>query len=319
LILFLLFGAVMFGAALIPFHMAPSVYHQTASQRAEILDTKIISFSEIDGEAFFGISALAYDKDSKRLYMLSDRGRLFAFSLAVANDKIISLKPLWAKRLRDRNGHKLFRKKSDSEGMALLRQKGKTKLLVSFEHHPRIRLYDPDAEILQADSGDLTRLPSVLRKGLNYRSRNKMLESVAYSRMYGTVTAPEKPLKHEKLTENALYNANGKICTFHEAPDYALTELAALTDQKMVALMRKVTLTPALEIGVKLCMIDLSQRTRGRCRTQTLFTAESRDGWKLDNFEGLTHIYDDLWLMVSDDNGNFFQKTLLVLLRIPLK
>lgn len=315
ILLFLLVVATL-GAALIPYKIQPPGYLEESTGRLQILDTKIVRFDAIEGEAFFGISALAYDDKTKRLYMLSDRGRLFAFTLAVTDDKIVLLKPLWAKRLRDHNGHKFFIKKSDSEGMALIRQNGRPKLLVSFEHFPRIRVYDPDAEVLSAGSGDLTRLPSELRKRFNYRSRNKMLESVAYSRKFGTLTAPEKPLKTEKRTENALYNAQGKICTFHEAPDYALTELAALTNDKVLALMRKVTLTPTLEIGVKLCMIDLEKRKQGRCRTETLFSAESRDGWKLDNFEGLTHLHNDLWLMISDDNGNFFQKTLLVLFRL---
>ena len=35
-------------------------------------------------------------------------------------------------------------------------------------------------------------------------------------------------------------------------------------------------------------------------------------GWMIDNFEGLTRVAPHRYLMVSDDNDNFFQKTLLI-------
>jgi hypothetical protein len=43
------------------------------------------------------------------------------------------------------------------------------------------------------------------------------------------------------------------------------------------------------------------------------------DGWNLDNFEGLTHYKDNIYLMISDDNGFFLQSTILTMFEIDMK
>ena len=48
----------------------------------------------------------------------------------------------------------------------------------------------------------------------------------------------------------------------------------------------------------------------------TLLKMDSQKGWKIDNFEGLTKVGENLYLMVSDDNESMFQKTLFVLFEI---
>jgi len=52
------------------------------------------------------------------------------------------------------------------------------------------------------------------------------------------------------------------------------------------------------------------------CKSETLAKLDSADGWRLDNSEGLTRVDKNRYLMVSDDNENIFQKTLLVLFEI---
>ena len=54
----------------------------------------------------------------------------------------------------------------------------------------------------------------------------------------------------------------------------------------------------------------------GSCSSKNLAALKRRDGWKLDNFEGLTRIKDELYLMISDDNGSFFQECIDVLFEI---
>ena len=76
ILLLLLFASLLF-ARLTPLDMVPADYNATRYPKVKILDSKIVSFSRIDGEKFFGISALAYDKETGILYMLSDRSRLF--------------------------------------------------------------------------------------------------------------------------------------------------------------------------------------------------------------------------------------------------
>ena len=42
----------------------------------------------------------------------------------------------------------------------------------------------------------------------------------------------------------------------------------------------------------------------------------STDGWKIDNFESVTHHRNDRYFVISDDNESVFQKTLLVYLQV---
>ncbi len=287
---------------------------QNSSQRftqVQVSDAKVVSFDRIDGEKFFGISALAYDHETKILYMLSDRSRLFAFHLTIQNNKIKTLQPIFGRRLRDPAGHKYFLKESDSEGMTLVHENGKKRLWISFEQIPRIGVFDLKGRALRYLS-----LPKVLQKRRNYRKDNAMLEALTYVKKFGFVTAPELPLRSERGVFESLYSSKGKLCRVPKDRGYALTELETTPDGNLLALYRSVHLKPSLVIGMKLRKIFLDDTQNGRCRIQELMKVTSDDGWVLDNFEGITHIKDDLYLIVSDDNGNFFQKTLLWLVRI---
>ena len=55
---------------------------------------------------------------------------------------------------------------------------------------------------------------------------------------------------------------------------------------------------------------------QGECEVQDLAVLSSL--FLVDNFEGLTHFRDDLYLMVSDDGHSQFQRTLLTLFRLEL-
>ena len=312
-------------AEIIPFDMAPSGYQAAKFPKVKILDSVILSFDRIDGQKFFGISALSYNQESHLLYMLSDRSRLFAFQLKIERGKITKLDPVFGRRLRDKYGHKYFVKKSDSEGMTLLHKKGIKSLLISFEHIPRVTEFDLQGRAKKIKTKNLndirrdlrlTHLPKILQNPRHYRKKNNMLESVTVTKTYGMVTTPEFPLKKAKAGLHGIYNQKGKICDIHENKSYAITELETLSDGNLLALHRGFQLKPSLQIDVKLSKIYLDKIENGICRNEILFEGSTAEGWALDNFEGVAHIEKNLYLLVSDDNGNFFQKTLLVLISL---
>jgi hypothetical protein len=312
---------------MIPLQMAPADRNLSRLGKIAICDTQILSLDTIDGEKFFGISALAYDRDTHTLYMLSDRSRLFAFDLRIDADKIVKLKPLWGRRLRDRNGHKYFLKESDSEGMTLISRGGKKYLLISFEQKPRVLLFNLEGREVgmpvQKSLSDLKEhlslrgLAPILRKPFSYRKNNQMLESVAFTKAYATVVTPEFPLRKTKGDLQGLYNHNGRICYFkRHGLSLGVTELESLPDGSLLALQRGVHLGRHIKIETQLLKIDLKGIRGGICPSESLFHASTDEGWALDNFEGLCSVGENRFLMVSDDNGNFFQKTILVLFKL---
>jgi hypothetical protein len=50
----------------------------------------------------------------------------------------------------------------------------------------------------------------------------------------------------------------------------------------------------------------------GNCKSEILAQFSSGDGWQVDNFEGLAKVGKNRYVIVSDDNDRFFQRTLLV-------
>ncbi len=311
-------------AGLAPIQIAPADDNLSKHPHFRLLDSVIVSFDRIDGQKFYGISALAYDAGTRTLYMLNDRSRLFAFRLTVQDDKITALKPLFAKRLKDRNGHRYFRKAaSDSEGMGLVDIGGQTLFLVSFEREPRVVLFDMQGDESKLSgykkSGNikervqLTQLPEILQNPRHYRKRNSMLESVTFHPAYGMITTPEFPLRHSKAGLHGIYNAKGRICYIRHSDDMAITELETMPDGTLLALERGVELGKQIRIGLGLTKIYPGDIRDGICRSESLLHVWTDDGWVLDNFEGVTYLGDNRYLMVSDDNGNFFQQTILVL------
>lgn len=329
-LIFALLLPLMLAAQMTPLQFAPADDNISRHPKVKIDDAKILSFGRIDGQKFFGISALAYDRDTKRLYMLSDRSRLFVFALEIEKGKIVALKPLFAKRLRDRFGHKYFLRESDSEGMTLVREGKRKYLLVSFEQTPRLVLFDLKGQEVtmpvQKQLRDLrrrmqlTRLPKILRRVQNYRKKNSMLESVTWSPRYGMVTAPEFPLRRTKAGLHGIYGTQGRICYIRPhrfgSTELAITELETMPDGKLLALQRGVALGKSVHVQMQLLQIDLRQIEGGICRTKPLLRTSTDAGWALDNFEGLTYLGDGKYLIVSDDNDNFFQQTILLLVSI---
>lgn len=320
----LLLLPLLLWAEMLPLQMAPTRFPASRFPQMKILQSDILSFGKIDGEKFFGISALAYDAGNRRLFMLSDRSRLFAFAVVWKEGHIAKLTPLWGKRLRDRYGHKFFRHESDSEGMELVRVNGQKRLLISFEQSPRVMLFDLEGrEVtppLHKTLADLkqrllfTALPEILRKPYSYRDSNKMLESVTYHPKFGMVTAPEFPLRKTPAGLHGIYNRKGLLCYMRRrGRNLAITELETLPDGNLLALERGVHLGRPLRIDLGLVEIHTDRIEKGICKSDVLFSVSTDEGWALDNFEGLTSVGDNRYLMISDDNDNFFQQTILVL------
>lgn len=66
--------------------------------------------------------------------------------------------------------------------------------------------------------------------------------------------------------------------------------------------------------------VRLSQCNKEKvCDVEAIARFDSSDGWLLDNFEGLTHYRDNQYLMISDNNNNPLQKTILVLFEVTDK
>ena len=290
------------GAEVYPVDITPSDVNRSFN-KIKILDQRALIIPEISGIRFSEASDLAYDKKKKHLYMVGDKGVLYRFE-ASFSDTIEILSPLDAHVLTKEKG-KRFKKKVDSEGLAF---DTKGHLLISFERKPKIGTFDLKGQRLTRHT-----LPNPLSHRKHYRSSNKMLESVAWHPRYGILTAAELPLKKKRRGIQTIYSLKGKQWHFLAEPEKksAITAIEVMDDGNLLILERAYTkLTEPRYTTLK--KLYLNRCKKGLCHTKVLAKMNSALGWKIDNFEGLTRVAPHRYLMISDDNANFFQRTLLI-------
>jgi len=274
----------------------------------KILDQKQLSFDRINGVKFAELSDIAYRRKTKTLYLVGDKGALFAFRTRFTN-KIDGLTPLRATKLKNRKGKRFKKWKRDSEGLVL---DGKGRLLISFEGKAKVAWFHKNS----SKFGSLIRkyrLPKILRDTANYRSRNKSLEALAWHPKYGLLTAAEWPLKRDNKKRQTIYALNGRKWHFRSEPEAksSVVAMEVMDDGNILVMERSYSglLQPFV---ITLKKVYLNKCKKGWCQTKVLAKMNSHKGWSVDNFEGLAKVGKQKYIMISDDNDNFFQKTLLI-------
>ncbi len=274
----------------------------------KILDQKQLTFQYINGIKFSEISDLTYYQKVNTLFLVSDEGKLFTFK-AKFTEKIEELKPVSAVKLTKQYGKKFKRWQCDSEGMTL---DGKGRLLISFEGKAKIGWFHKNSD----KYGNMIRtytLPNVLRNPKNYRSKNKSLEALAWHARYGILTATEWPLKKQNKKKHTVYALGGKKWHFKAEPEgkSSVVAMEIMDDGNLLILERSYTgLMNPFVVTLKKVYIESSRKKM--CKTKVIAKMSSHRGWDVDNFEGLAKVGTNRYVIISDDNDNFFQKTLLI-------
>ena len=274
----------------------------------KILDQKRLSFSQIKGIKFAELSDVTYDATTQTLYFVSDKGLLYMFN-AHFSDKIDMLTPLVATKLKTKKGKRLKKWKRDSEGLTL---DGTHRLLVSFEGNAQIAWFHKNSVKVGRRIKNYT-LPEPLAKKTNYRSKNKSLESLAWHPRYGILTASEWPVKKDDKKRQTIYALSGKQWHFRAEPEgrSGISAIEVMDDGNVLVLERSYRgLFEPFVVTLK--KVYLNQCQKGICQTKILVKMNNHKGWHIDNFEGLAKVGKNRYVMVSDDNDNFFQRTLLI-------
>ena len=306
---FLLLCAVVLWGGAMPTNMAPYGVDTQNYMKIRIFDQRSLSYPNINNHHFSEISDVAYDRKKQLLYLLSDEGKYFVFD-AKFGEKISELKPVTAVKLVKKNGHDFRRWRHDSEGVTI---DSKGRLIVSFEEQAKIGRFDSKGRMKKS-----YKLPRKLFNVKNYRSKNKSLESVALHPKYGILTATEWPLKKSGRKEQTIYSLSGKEWYFkaENAASSAVVSIEVMDDGNLLVLERAYSgLRNPVVITLKKVWLKGCKKKRKKkcvCRSEVLAQFNSSNGWHIDNFEGLAKVGKNRYVMVSDDNDNFYQRTLLV-------
>jgi hypothetical protein len=278
---------------MINYNIKPLSLKSSKFMKINILDSKELKFKDSDVKE---ISAIVSKKD--KLYAIGDKGFLYHFNIKIKNKKIDKLTLKKVIRLKNKKLKKLKKINRDSEGLAFMGDD----LLISFEKKPRVELFSKDGIKIKS-----RKISKELRDIRNYQSENKALEALAYSKKYGIITAPELPLKGKDENYHILY---GKDRLWKIKFSGSITSLEFIDKNEIMILQRK------FNKFIFQRVITISKLNLKTGTYQVLAVFDTRKGWKIDNFEGIAKIEKNKFLMISDDNGSFFQKTLLVLFEI---
>ncbi|MEZ5534952.1 MAG: esterase-like activity of phytase family protein [Thiolinea sp.] len=286
------------------------------SEDLTILDHYVIpSTTEVNGLKVTELSGLAWDEDEQLLYAVSDRGRVYHFRLVIENDLIKSVTPVFAAKLLDSKGKKLKKNRRDSEGLMVWNadngKKGDTQLIISLEGEPRIVRFTPQGRAIENIA-----VPKPLRDRHKLRAANNGLESVTYHPKYGFMTAPEEPLKGKPKNLHTVYAAK-KQWSFmaYPAPNSSITALEIMPGSNNLLVMERAWSGFPNPMVISLRRVNLDACSdEGACQAENLKVFSS--SLSIDNFEGMTALGNNRYLIVSDDGQNDLLRTLLTLFKV---
>lgn len=278
-----------------------------------------LSTTAINDLKLCGLSGLAWDEDEKLLYAVSDIGGLFHLRPEFdARGMLTNVRIIAAYPLLDASGQPVHPPFEDAEDLAIRNgnngSPGDTELLISFELRPRVIRYSPAGQWRGEES-----LPMPLRDLRNYRDRNQALEAITLDPRWGMLVGTETPLRGDPSDRIRLFAHNGRSWSYPlgTAPGSALVAMEALPDGSLLTLERAYT-APLRPLIISLRHAQpLPTEQKTLLSVTDVAVLDSSQGWLLDNFEGLTRYRNQRFFIVSDDNCNLWQSTLLVHLELP--
>jgi hypothetical protein len=244
---------------------------------------------------------------ARQLVAVTDQGELLWLRPEFADGRLRDVNFLARYPLRDRHGVSLRGRARDAEGLALLSEDdGASALAISFEQYPRVERYALDGHWL----GSIT-MPEALLRAARAQSDNRGIEALARL-PDGRLVAGLEYAESSRSALLRLWTSDGLRWTFPaRARGGAMVALDTLPDGSLLALERRY-LSPLAPLIISIHRLVPGA---GHPTVEAVAQFSSARGWPVDNFEGLAVLDEREFLIVSDDNANPLQHTLLVHLR----
>ena len=257
-------------------------------------------------ERFGGLSGLALDASGRTLVAVSDHGYGLSARLRHnAEGRLIGVEDWTIEPLKTPDGQPVEGRLADAEALA---QDADGGWLVAFEQRHRIWRYPPALAVFAA-SPEILELP------------RHVLQAPANGGVEGLTRLPDGRLL--ALTEK-LRRADGGLqgwlldggraasVSYLDADGFAPTDLAALAQGDVLVLERRFRFASGVAVRLR-CIPAEQLRPGGRLQGREL--ARLQAPLVVDNFEGLAvrerSPEDAMLYLISDNNYNFFQQTLL--------
>ncbi|GBF26893.1 hypothetical protein MnTg02_01936 [bacterium MnTg02] len=271
---------------------------------------------------FGGFSGLEIDETGTHLFAISDEGVWLSADIAYDGRRLKGLRNARLGPLRGRDGAPLTDKQNaDAEGLAIVDQDGTNgTLVVSFERRHRIVKYAFGPKGITDQIGSLP-LPA----GAKRLSRNKGLEGLAMiktGRLKGALIAfAERPKRKSGDLMGWLIGgpAPGPF-KLENLNGFDVTGVALLPDGDLLILERRFRGLGDLRMRIRKVA---ARDVRPGAHLSGEILLELSGDLNIDNMEGIaahrSHLGETVITLISDDNFNFFQSTLLMQFVLPMQ
>lgn len=295
--------------------LTPEGFSGNQYMRTKLLGSIALSGAKTNGIPMVELSDIAWDPTTQTLYGISDNGYLYTMKLTFSNDRLLNTKVVKAVKLTGSNNKVLSGANRDSEGLDLIRKNNRSELIISFEGNSRVDRYNTNGQYI----GTIA-IPKKIANKRSYRHGNKALESVIVHPKFGVLTAAELPLKANFINTQTIYSQHGKEWNFprYKAAESSITALEVLSNGDILVMERAFSgIFQPLVISLRQLQINQCDQ-KNNCPIKDIAVFSSANGWTMDNFEGLSHLNGNRYLMVSDDNKSPIQQTLMVMFEVLL-
>jgi len=270
----------------------------------EILDQTTLIYGNKNGVAFSEISDMAYDEKEQKLYMIGDKGNFYTFDAIFDEFKIQKLSYLNAQKIE---GSKSW---YDSEGLTF---DDKGELLISFESTPAIQTISKEAKLSKEYP-----LPNTIAQANSFQNSNAMFEALAFHPKFGILTAAEYPIKAKAQNIQTIYTLDNKEWNFKPSgfTNAGITAMEVMDDGNILVVERAYSgLKNPMAVTLKKVYLDRCD-TQNMCESKVLGEFNSFHGDGINNYEGITKVGKDRYLLVSDDANKSFVHTRLLYFKV---
>lgn len=296
------------------------------SKNPKIRDVGILSFlgglrlSSADAR-FGGFSGLIVSADAQHMIAISDRGSLLEARLDYNGDRLSGISDPRLCPLKDRWGNPVEGPNSDAEAVVQLPD---GTLAVSFERDHRVVHYpiedqDPDQRTRLCESIGPARLLAKMGEWHQIPS-NGGFEAMTLLKDRTLFVLSEDARTTEGLIKGWLIrDSKGSPVFYRPTAKFLPTDMVRLATGDLLVLERRFSVLAG--ISSRLCLVkgaSIQPRATLNCKTAARivspFTTENYEGLAVRTADdGSTIVY-----MLSDDNFNAFQSTILMMFRLNL-
>lgn len=270
-------------------------------------DTQVIPADDIDGQRPIELSGLAWDPVASHLYAVSDRGRLFKFSLQVRSGRMTRLMPLSGAQIggaRKPNPEALWLRQGQQG------RRGDGELVLADESSIDALIVDHQGQPKRSEA-----LPEPLREPARWHDATSGVEALTWHPLHGLMAAPQRPLRGSPPGVHQVYARSGQVWAFVAHPGGPSSIKAIeLVDPGRLLVLEKVKQGAAHLTVLRELALDGCPR-EAPCAAPAALLQDPRIG-PGDNFEGLACIDREQCLLVTDSGGSSAGRTLLALVHL---